>query len=162
MCTGHSKRSRRAFSLIEVVIGVMVLAIAVPPTLNLLEDAGAGRADSINTTRATMLGTSVIEMITADISSNADGLGFEALADSGVYLDAPNTGLHDRIEPFIEPYLNASLDYTVEIGPLVGSDGAVSADADENIFRVITVRVAFPSAFTSSYVVPISTMVSDL
>ncbi len=35
--------SRHAFSLIEVVIAVVILAIAVPPTLNLMDTAAAGR-----------------------------------------------------------------------------------------------------------------------
>ncbi len=162
MCLTHKTKLARAFSLIEVVIAVMVLAIAVPPTLNLLEDAGAGRADAINTTRATMLAMSVIEMVTADIDSNAEGLGFDALTNEAVYFETPNTGFHDRIEPLIEPYLDAGLSYSVDIGALVASDGAVSGDADENVFRVITVRVTFPAASTSSYVVPVSTMVSAL
>ena len=162
MCLDKGIKNTRAFSLIEVVIAVLVLAIAVPPTLNLLEDAGAGRVDSINTTRATMLAMSVIEMITADIDSSAEGLGFDALADEALYFETPNTGFHDRIESLIEPYLDVGLSYSVDIGALVSADGSVSEDVDENVFRVITVRVTFPSANTSSYVVPISTMVSAL
>ena len=39
-------KHRRAFSLIELVIVVLVLGIAVPPTLNLLDSASAGRVDA--------------------------------------------------------------------------------------------------------------------
>lgn len=157
-----NQRSSRAFSLIEVVIAVMVLAIAVPPTLNLLDSAGAGRADAINTTRSAMLATSVLETITADINSDSPGLGFEALADANAYLSTPSTGLYARLSALLEPYTNAGLSYSVDIGPLVASDGQVSSNADDNIFRTITVRVRFPSASTASYEVPISTMVSAL
>lgn len=161
-CTILTRRFSRAFSLIEVVIAVMVLAIAVPPTLNLLDSAGAGRADAINTTRSTMLATSVLETITADINSDAPGLGFEALADANTYLSTPSTGLYARLSAYLEPYTSAGMSYIVDIGTLVASDGQVSSNADDNLFRVITVRVSFPSASTASYEVPISTMVSAL
>lgn len=154
--------NRRAFSLIEVVIAVIVLAIAVPPTLNLMDSAGAGRADAINTTRASLLATSVLEMVTADINSDAAGLGFEALTGPSDYLEHPSDGLYARLETATDPYTSAGLSYSVEIGGLVSADGTVSADADDNIFRVITVRVSFASASTASYQVPFSTMVSAL
>ncbi len=162
MIAARTKPSRRAFSLIEVVIVVLVLAIAVPPTLNLMDTAAAGRADAINTTRATLLATSVIETITADIDSNTTGLGFDALSDPNTYLNTPTTGLTDRLATIVEPYTSAGFKYSVEIGPLVASDGIVSSDANDNIFRVITVRVGFASASTSSYQLPVSVMVSAL
>lgn len=152
----------RAFSLIEVVIAVIVLAIAVPPTLNLMDSAAAGRADAINTTRATMLATSVLEMVTADISSEEPGLGFDALSDANAYLNTPSSGLYARLSTHLEPYTSSGLSYSVDIGELVGADGSVSADEDENLFRVITVRVSFPSASSASYELPVSVMVSEI
>lgn len=154
--------SRRAFSLIEVVIAVIVLAIAVPPTLNLMDSTAAGRADAINTTRATLLATCVLETITADIDSDAAGLGFDALADDDAYLNTPTIGLIDRLDPIVEPYTSVGFKYTVTIGPLVSFDGSVSATESENIFRVVTVRVGFTSASSDPYQLPISTMVSAL
>lgn len=153
---------RPAFSLIEVVIAVIVLAIAVPPTLNLMDSAAAGRADAINTTRATILATCVLETVTADINSDAAGLGFDALADDDAYLNTPTTGLIDRLDPIVEPYTSVGFSYTVTIGPLVSSDGTVSATAGENIFRVITVSVGYASATSDPYLLPVSTMVSAL
>ncbi|MFG0245830.1 MAG: prepilin-type N-terminal cleavage/methylation domain-containing protein [Phycisphaerales bacterium JB052] len=160
--TNQPKRKLRGFTLIEVVIAVIVLAISVPPTLNLMDSAASGRADAINTTRATLLATSVLETITADLSSNDPGLGFDALSDAGAYLDTANTGLKARLESTLEPYTSAGFTYSVSIGTLVSSDGTVSADADDNIFRIITVRVVFPSASTASYELPISVMVSAI
>lgn len=155
-------QTRTAFTLIEVVIAVMVLAIAVPPTLSLLDSAGAGRADAINTNRASLLATSVLETIIADINSNTAGLGFDALGDSNAYLNAPDTGLYARLETIVSPYSDAGLGYAVEVGTLVAADGSVSEDANENIFRIVTVRVSFTSASTASYQVPFSTMVSAI
>ena len=159
----HSQLApRRAFTLIEVVISVIVLAIAVPPTLNLLDSTASGRADSINTTRATLLATSVLEMITADMSSSDASLGFEALADTDAYLSTPDTGLYDRLEALVEPYTSVGMTYSVDIGSLVSNDGTVSAQAEDNIFRVITVRVSFPSASSESYELPVSVLVSAI
>ena len=153
---------RRAFSLIEVVIAVIVLAIAVPPTLNMMDSAGAGRVDAINTTRATLMATSVMETVLADITSSNENLGFEALDDTNAYLRYPNEGLYFRLSSALEPYTRVGLNYTVDISDLVSQDGTISEDESDNIFRVITVRVSFQSASTASYEVPMSTIVSAL
>ena len=156
------KMHKPAFTLIEVVIAVIVLGIAVPPTLNLIDAAAAGRADAINTTRATFLATTVIETVLADIDSETQTLGFTALADSAAYLDTPITGLLDRLSPIVDPYTSAGFRYTVNISELVDTNANVSIDVDENIFRVITVTVEYPSATSVSHQLPVSIMVSDL
>lgn len=152
----------RAFALIEVVIAVLVLGIAVPPTLNMMESASAGRVDAINTTRATYLSTIVLETILADMTSNHADLGFEALDDSGVYLSAPNTGLYNRLTTIVQSYTDVGFKYSVTIGELVSSDGQVSATAGDNIFRTITVRVQYASASGAEFSMPTSLMVSEL
>ncbi len=157
-----TKSPQRGFTLIELVIAVLVLAIAVPPTLNLLDSAAAGRADAINTTRATALATTVLESVMADIASDNAALGFDALADSAAYLTTPSTGLYDRLDAAIEPYTAMGLSYSVEIGDPVSSDATVSADPTENVFRIVTVRVSFPSATSSPYDMPVTMMVSEL
>jgi len=158
----YTNQSRRAFSLIEVVIAVVVLAIAVPPTLNLLDSAASGRVDAINTTRATYLSTAVMETVIADLASSDPNLGFDALADSGTYLTTPTTGLYARIESITDPYTSVGFKYSVSIGELVSADGTVSGNASEDIFRIITVRVGYTSASTASYQMPVSIMVSAL
>lgn len=154
--------SRRAFTLIEVVIAVIVLAIAVPPTLNLLDSAGAGRADAINTSRATYLATTVLESVMADLTSTQETLGFDALGDESAYLSTPVTGLYSRLEGVVEPYTRMGLTYSVGISELVSSDATVSDDIDENVFRIVTVRVSFPSATSADYTMPVSMMVTQL
>jgi prepilin-type N-terminal cleavage/methylation domain-containing protein len=152
----------RAFTLIEVVIAVLVLAIAVPPTLNLMDSASAGRVDAINTTRATYLSTTVLETVMADMTSQQANLGFGALADSSAYLTTPTTGLYDRIAAFTDIYTRVGLSYTVVIGGLVSSDGTVSANSSENVFRTVTVQVQINSASGNQLMMPVSLMVSEL
>ena len=153
---------RRAFSLIEVVIAVIVLAIAVPPTLNLMDSAGAGRVDAINTTRATLMATSILETVMADVTSADEDLGFAAFEDTSTYLQHPVEGLYARLQSPLEPYTSVGLSYTVEISELLSQDGTVSTETDENIFRQITVRVTFVSASTASFEIPLSSIVSEL
>lgn len=157
-----TRHIRRAFSLIEVVIVVLVLGVAVPPTLNLLDSASAGRVDAINTTRATYLTTAVLETVMADLTSAAPGMGFAALADPAAYLQTPTTGLYDRLQPLTQTYADQGFSYEVRIGELVSSDGSVSAEPTDNIFRLITVSVSFPSASTSRYSMPTSFLVSEI
>ena len=155
-------RRRRAFTLIEVVIGVLILGIAVPPTLNLMESAASGRVDAVNTTRATFLATIVLETVFADMTSAQDALGFDALADANVYLGTATTGLYDRLETATEPYTRVGLSYKVAVGSLVSSDGTVSGTTSENIFRVITVNVSINSASGPQVLMPVSMMVSEM
>ncbi|MBL4697202.1 MAG: prepilin-type N-terminal cleavage/methylation domain-containing protein [Phycisphaerales bacterium] len=156
------------FTLIEVVIAVMVMAIAVPPTLSMMDSASAGRVDSVNTTRATFLSTIVLETVMADMTSSDAGLGFDALINSSAYLDTPpgaadvTLGLYQRLTTITEPYTQVGLGYSVEIGALVGSDGQVSVVESENVFRMITVRIQFMSASGDQISMPVSIMVSEM
>lgn len=155
-------KQHRAFSLIEVVMAVLVLAIAVPPTLGLLNATAASRADTVNSTRATVLASSVLETVLADIASNDDSLGFSALDDSDTYLDTPSTGLYARLSSSLSSYEKYGFTYSVEIGGLVSVDGTFSASAGENIFRIITVRIVYPSGTGDDYSLPVSLMVGEL
>lgn len=155
-------RTSRGFTLIEVVVIVLVLAIAVPPTLELLMSNAASRANTINTSRATVLASSVLECVIADVASADGSLGFGALADADAYLNADGTGLYDRMDAPTQSFEDLGFTYVVEIGALVSSDGTVSGDSDENIFRAVTVRVGYPSSEGGSYSMPVSVLVSAL
>ena len=156
------KHIQRGFTLIEVVTIVIVLAIAVPPTLEILMSNSASRANTINTARATMLASNVLEGILADVASSEETLGFDALADSNTYLNTPTTGFYARMSTPTQTFTNYGLTYAVNISELVSSDGSVSSDANENVFRTITVRVGYPSADGVDYELPVSIMVSSL
>jgi len=141
---------------------VLVLAIAVPPTLEVLMSNSASRINVINTGRATMLASNVLEGIMADVSSSDAGLGFDALADSNVYLSTPTSGFYSRMETATQSFTDLGLSYTVTIGDLVGPNGIASMTPSENIFRTITVEISYPSADGPAYTLPISLMVSTL
>ena len=85
--------TRRAFTLIEAIIAMVVLSIAVPATLALIHDATVARAETTTSTRAAWLGSMLIEQILADVASDDPQLGMDALADDEAYLNDADTGL---------------------------------------------------------------------
>ncbi len=149
---------RTGATLIEVVIIIVALGLAVPPALRLLDSAAASRADSINATRAALLATSVLETVLADVNSGDPSLGFDALADEPTYL----AGLATRASPVTDEYADLNLTYELAIGPLSQADGAVSGDADLDIFRRVTVTARYPSAVGGTVSMPVAAIVTDL
>ena len=153
---------RRAFTLIEAVLCVVVLGLAVPPALELMQSAAEHRADGVNTGRATVLSGLVIETVLADVASGSQGLGFEALADPSSYLEAPDTGLYARLDGLVDPYERVGMTYSVTVSDLISADGTESSDDAENIFRLVTVTVGYPSSAGATWELPVSVMVGDL
>ena len=154
--------SRRAFTLIEVVAIVIILALAVPPSLMFMDQSTSRRADAINAMRATTLATLVMESILADVASTNASLGYAALASSSTYLDTPTTGLKARISTLQSTYADMGMSYSVTIGSEVNAAGIVSATLSDNVFRQITVTVTYPSASEDSASLSLVAMVSDL
>lgn len=153
---------RRAFSLIEAVVVVIVLGLAVPPALSWLDSAVSARADAVNAARATVLATSVMESILADSASSAPGLGFAALADESAYVDDPASGLRTRLAALAQHYEAFGLAYAVSIGPLAAFDGVATGDPSRDVFRMITVTVTFPSAAGGTLELPVSAWTSQM
>jgi len=153
---------RRGFTLIEAVVVVVLLGIAIPPTLMLMEDAAADRADEVNIARATTFATGVLEQVIADAYSRDALLGFAALSDPGTYLSAPGSGLNDRIADIRDGYEPLGFSYAVSIGGLVGPEGVATGDAESDVFRLVTVTVTAPSAREGSVDLSVSTMVGEL
>jgi hypothetical protein len=153
---------RRAFTLIEAVVIVVVLAIALPTTLNWLDEANQRRVDSVNATRATALATCVMEHILGDVSSRNASLGFAALANSSTYLNTATTGLVARLTTFTSPYNTMGFAYTVTIGALVDRTGVTTGVATSDLYRIITVSVNFTGADGTARTVTVKSMVTSL
>src|SRR5262249_24782175 len=114
---------RRAFSLVEVLADVVVLSVALPPSLGVIMDATVARRDSALATRAAFLATGVLEHILADVNSADASLGFSALSNSAAYLDTAATGLRARVQPMADQAAQYGVQYTVTIGALSNHAG---------------------------------------
>ncbi|MEM1331462.1 MAG: prepilin-type N-terminal cleavage/methylation domain-containing protein [Planctomycetota bacterium] len=153
---------RRGFSLIEAVAVVVVVAIAVPPALHALGGTTDARINALTTDRASCLAVAVLERITADIYAGEDaGLGYAALADAESYLNDEIDGLFARMGWLMEPYHDAGLTVSVDIGEAQSEDGTVSGDPAQDVFRTLTVRVGFEAA-NGSREIGIATRVVEL
>jgi type II secretory pathway pseudopilin PulG len=152
---------RAAFSLIEAVVVVIVVAVAVPPSMMWLDEAVTRRVDAANLNRATMLASAVLETVLADSASDAAGLGFAAFATPATYLDGAGAGLRARMSTVFTPYQTVGMSYNVTIGDLVSSSGAANADIAQNVFRKITVEVSYPAAAGGTQVLALSCVVTS-
>lgn len=152
---------RAAFSLIEAVVVVVVVAVAVPPSMIWLDEAVTRRYDAANLNRATLLGSAVVETVLADAVSDGPGLGFAAFATPATYIDGAVTGLRARMSTVFEPYQAVGMTYNVTIGDLMASSGVASADVTQNVFRKVTVDVAYPSAAGGAQTLSLSCVVAS-
>lgn len=153
---------RRGFSLLETLAVMVVLAIAVPPASMMLADAGRARRDAVMMARATWLATGVLEHVLADVNSPAAGLGFDALDDSATYLDDATTGLYARLDSMMSFYDALGLSATVTIGPLADASGAVTGDADQDLFRTITVNVSWTDSKGEARTLALASQATEL
>jgi len=124
---------RRAVSMIEAVVVVLVLALSVPPTLGWLMDNSARRTDTVQATRAAVLATLVLEQIIADST------GVDAGA-SLTYVSDPKTGLAARLAAATAPYTNAGLSWAASMSSPV--DDSLSPTTSGG-FRVVTIKVTW-------------------
>jgi hypothetical protein len=131
-------------TLLEAVVAVVVLSVAVPPTLMLLGEAAASRTDSIITTKAAMYAQTLLEQIIADVASPQEGLGFDAIAMEDAYLE----GLVTRLENTLIPYQASGLSHTIQIGLLAPPDGLPTGDPQLDVYRRVRIEIAYPSSST--------------
>ncbi|MEM9374548.1 MAG: hypothetical protein AAGA55_12975, partial [Planctomycetota bacterium] len=138
----HQSIRANAFTLIESIICVVVLGLAVPPSLELLTSVAADRADAVNTERAVSFAQSLLESVLADVASGHEDLGFQALENTSAF----EASFRSRTESLSAAYEDHGLSYALAIGPLVDRSGVVSVETSENIFRSLTITVTIPSA----------------
>lgn len=151
---------RRAFSLIETILVIVVIALVVPVSTRLMGDAAADRADSVNALRAGTLAEAIMESIIADVQSPE--FGIDALADTAAYLGAADTGLRDRFAPVAGYYTALGFTYTIDIGSPVASDGLASGDPQRDRYRLVTTRVTWPGARGGALELTVSAFVGEV
>ncbi len=145
-------RTRRGTTLLEAVLVVVLLGIAVPPALSLMRAAAAPRADAVNAARASALAAGLLEQVLADRA--APGVGPQGIAASGYDAD-----LAQRAAALIAPYEALGFSWSLGVSEPVGPEGAATGDPQQDRFRVVTVRVAYPLAGGGRIEMPVAAMV---
>jgi len=156
---------RRGVALIEAMTVVLILAIAIPPSVAMLMDAAGDRADAVNISRATTLCTAILETVAADAASTQPGLGPTAFDDLSTYLGDPGTGLTDRLAGVTDHYAPLGFTWSLDSDTLSGlSAGDIAtlggADAVDRL-RLITVTVSAPAARGGTLDIDASLIVGD-
>lgn len=141
---------------------VVVLGIAVPPSVIVVQEAVLARTDAVQTTRATALAQAVVEHVLADVYSDAPGLGFAALADPDAWLDTPSAGLRARAADTTSFYEGLGFSYTVDVSEPHAASGSATGDPELDLFRTVTVTVSWPLATGGTQSLPISVVVTEL
>ncbi|MCA9309934.1 MAG: hypothetical protein KDA21_01945, partial [Phycisphaerales bacterium] len=131
--------------LVEAIAAIVILAITAPLTLSVLSDASAARVDTLNVTRAAWYAGAVMETVIGDVASSAPDLGFDALATPAQYLDAPGTGLNDRLSDVVVVYTQCGMSHEVDVGDLVSADGSATGDPDLDLYRYVSVTITWTS-----------------
>lgn len=141
---------RRAVSMVEAVVVVLVLALSVPPTLGWLMDNSAQRVNSVQATRAAVLATLILEQVVADST------GIDAGA-SPTYVTAATTGLAARLASSTAPYTAAGLTWTASLSTPV--DDTLTSSTTGG-FRVVTVKIMWTDSGGVARSVPFSAVVA--
>jgi hypothetical protein len=149
----------RAITIIEAMLVVVILAVAVPPSLRMMDETAAAKADAITIHRCASLLSAVLETAAADAASTDPSLGSEVFENVGAYLDTPATGLLDRLADEIAVYTDVGIDLDVAVSVLLAADGSVTGDPALDVYRRITATATANSARGGRFEVPVSVVV---
>jgi hypothetical protein len=153
--------NRVGITLIECVAAIALLAAALPPTLTLVQDASESRLETMQIERATWYATALLEHISADVASEAAGLGFDALANANTYLNTASTGLFDRTQTLDTLYAPLNLSANVSISGLVSANGTSTGNVALDVYRTVTTTISWPRRGGTGSL-SLSRLVSDL
>lgn len=132
----------RAFSLVEALAVVIMVAVAVPPMASVAWSHARASGDAARRHAAVHLAVGVLETIIADGESAAPDLGFSGFARID-YLDAPINGLRTRLDDMTEPATSKGITYEIEISEPFDSAGDPALPTEALAMRLITVTASW-------------------
>lgn len=136
-----TRRRRRAFTLIEAIVAIVVLTVAVPPMLWSLRDAHARRVDPVLASRARFLCMERLDEIMADRHSLTRGYTYIA-------------GANYPAEPSLSGFPGCARSVQIsETGANLSTSGTG--------YKTVTVTVAYVDGRGASRSVSLSTVLTD-
>lgn len=141
----------RAFTLIEAVLVVLVLAVTVPAGMRMIRSSERSQQEAERVLAATTIASSVAEQIVADVEA-IERFGPGAFDDKATYLNDPTDGLLARTAWLLDS--PTTQDMSLEI--VIGEPDQVPAPAG---FRAITITVVIPSLWQGERRMPLQLLV---
>lgn len=138
MTRAASPTCRRAFSLMEAMAVVVLVAIAVPPMAAIAQSHAHAAGDAARRHTAVHLAAGVVEAILADVESTDPRLGFAGLARPD-YLESPVDGLRLRLGSMLDPAREMSIDFDVVFSDPFTNTGDPAGATEPLAMRVVTV-----------------------
>lgn len=157
----RTSRSRHAFTLIESVVVIVVVALVVPGLLMTVRSSSVTAIDQQRRVACAWLASSVLESIQADAASAHPTLGFASIDDTSYLTDA-SAGLYSRLEPISTPYAALGISYEVTVGDPTDLSGGVAAASDPGALREVSVTVTFTDTSGQARSAVFSTIVANL
>ena len=135
------QQPRRAFTLIESIAAIVILALAIPPMLWAIRDAHVQRANPALLSQARWLATEKLEDVIAD--RHSDSRGYDYVIE-GNYADEP------AVTDFAAFSRSVSITET-------GADLATPGSG----YKTITVQVSWMDATATARTFEVSTVVTE-
>ena len=133
---------RRAFTLTECVVVILIIALVVPGLLMTVRASSINAIDQQRRVACAWLASSVLESVQADAASVHPDRGFASI-DEASYLSDPADGLYARLEPITTPYEALGIAYEVEVDDPTTLDGSAAPPTETGALREVRGTVTF-------------------
>jgi len=153
---------QRGFTLMEAVATLVILSIATPPAVTMLQESAGARQDATLAMRGRWLAIATLEQVLADVHSDSAGRGFDALEDSASYLEDGSDGLYARMDETRQFYSSFGVTCDVQISQLVGFDGVESGEPDQDVYRYVQVVATWTRSDGEQAEASVGGLVTDL
>lgn len=147
---------RRAFTLTEAIVIVVVLAIAVPPTISTLRDASLAGVNHRRTVEAETFARAILETILADVYADTSSINFDDIASASYESD-----LSARLEGLDQFYAARGFAFDLTVSARVGHDGQPAAPGSD-LYRYVTVSVSHVSGAQPKDLARASVLIADI
>lgn len=147
---------RSAFTLTEAIVVVVVLAIAVPPTVSAFRDASLAGVSHRRTVEAETYACAILETILSDVYADTSSINFDGIASPSYEADLPA-----RLAGLDRFYGDRGFTFDLTVSARVGHDGRPAAPGSD-LYRYVTVIVSHTAGPQPRELARASLLVADM